>query len=109
MKLLTKELLKKIPPLKGATPGEVEMEDRMYWAKVNNTFDNKPRYILEYDGEDICFGRVETIEPGLVSFEFFSLKAWRLTAELYGGTIKLDRQFKPMSDSEAYSGEFGFL
>tara|TARA_B100001123_G_C15019489_1_gene910920 strand:+ start:163 stop:438 length:276 start_codon:yes stop_codon:yes gene_type:complete len=84
MKLLTKELRRKLPKL-GSTEHE---EDPVAIVKYFTPFGNYTWYATEFDGEDTFFGLVD----GYVSeLGYFSLS----TFEAASARIERDLWFKP--------------
>lgn len=88
MILLTKEILEKIPKI-----GETENEaDPMVWVKLFYPDFSWTWYIIEYDGQDECFGYVDGFERELGYFTISELQANR--GQL-GLPIERDRFFEP--------------
>jgi len=88
MKLFTKKLLKKIPKI-GETEGQ---NDPIVWAKLFYPDFSWTWYVIEFDGEDICFGYVKGFENEL---GYFSLKELQRTRGKLGCKIERDLYFKP--------------
>lgn len=88
MKLLTKELLKKLPPLY-ATEHE---DDPLVICKFFYASFHWCWYAIEYDGRDICFGFVDGDFPEL---GYFSLHELQHTRDKLGLTVERDLYFKP--------------
>ena len=88
MKLLTKELRKKLPPL-GATANE---QDPMVICKFFFPDSHWTWYAIEFDGEDIFFGYVVGDFPELGSFSLSELKC---TRGKLGLPVERDLYFKP--------------
>ena len=88
MKLLTKELRKRLPPLY-ATEGE---KDPMVICKFFFPDFHWTWYAIEFDGEDIFFGYVVGDFPAL---GYFSLSELTSTRGKLGLRIERDRYFKP--------------
>ena len=96
-KLLTKALLKKLPPL-GAT---AEQDDPIVYCKFFFPDHSWTWYVLEYgvreDGEEICFGLVDGWEVELGDFSLTELKN---TRGKLGLSLERDRWFQPCRLSE---------
>jgi hypothetical protein len=88
VKLLTKELRKKLPPL-GATGKE---KDPMVICKFFFPDFHWTWYAIEFDGEDTFFGYVVGDFPDL---GYFSLSKLTSTRGKLGLPIERDRYFKP--------------
>ena len=88
MKLLTKELLQKLPPLY-ATENE---QDPMVWAKFFFPDWSWTWYAIEFDGKDTFFGFVDGDFPELGYFSLSELVSNRGTLGL---SIERDRSFAP--------------
>lgn len=88
MKLLTKALVKKIPPLY-STENE---KDPMVWCKFFTTWSNWTWYVTEFDGEDTFFGWVDGLEAELGYFSLSELKS--ITGPL-GLRVERDLHFTP--------------
>ena len=88
MKLLTKELRKKLPPL-GATANE---KDPMVICKFFFPDFHWTWYAIEFDGEDIFFGYVVGDFPELGYFSLSELKSVRGKLNL---PVERDLHFKP--------------
>jgi hypothetical protein len=93
MKLLTKDLLKKLPPLY-ATENEA---DPMVWVKFFYPDFSWTWYGIEFDGKDFFFGWVDGDFPEL---GYFSLAELRQTRGKLGCPIERDLYFKPCRLSE---------
>jgi len=89
MKLLTKELLEKLPPLYS----QENVADPMVWVKFFTPDGNWTWYGIEYDGKDIFFGYVVGFEKEL---GYFSLKELESTRGKFGLPIERDKYFEPM-------------
>jgi len=97
MKLLTKKLRKKIPPL-DATRGE---PDPMVWCKF---FFPVPRwgwYVTEFDRKELFFGYIDGDHPRLGYFRFADLFYIR---DMTGEPLKRELNFKPRPLSEVTNG-----
>ena len=93
MKLLTQELLKKLPPMY-ATDND---PDPMVICKFFFPDFSWSWYIIEYDGEDTFFGFVDGDFPEL---GYFSRSELEQTRGKWGLPIERDRYFKPCRLSE---------
>ena len=89
MQLLTKELRKQIPPL-GTTSKEA---DPMVVCKFFTPDSNWTWYVIEFDGEDICFGLVEGNETELGYFSLSEIQAIHGPAGL---RVERDLYFDPV-------------
>lgn len=101
MKLLTKELARSIPPL--YTTEEAEMEDKIAVVKLFHPLTDWTWYIIEFDGQDRCFGYVIGSDA---EFGYFSLSELGAIGR-GGGTIPIERDlyFDPTPISKILSGE----
>jgi len=90
MKLLTKELIAKIPKLYETE--HLEPEDKMIHAKLFTPWTSWTWYIIEFDGEDQCFGFVKGHEA---EFGYFSLKELASLTGPAGLRVERDRHFTP--------------
>jgi hypothetical protein len=90
MKLLTKELEKQIPEL--YTTQSIPYKDRVAVVKLFHPASSWTWYILEYDGQDICYGLVEGLE---LEFGNFSLNELRQVVGPFGLSVERDRHFQP--------------
>jgi hypothetical protein len=97
MKLLTKELRKKLPPL-GATGKEKDpmVICKFFFADFHWTW-----YAIEFDGEDIFFGYVVGDFPEL---GYFSLSELTSTRGKLGLPVERDLYFKPCRLSALQEG-----
>jgi len=93
MKLLTKELLKKLPPLYAAE----NEADPMVWVKFFYPDFLWTWYGIEFDGKDLFFGWVDGDFPEL---GYFSLAELKQTRGKLGCPIERDLYFKPCRLSE---------
>jgi hypothetical protein len=94
MKLLTKELLKKLPPLYA---NEKVNGDPTAIVKFFTPDSNWTWYATEYDGEDTFFGLVVGVEKELGYFSLAELKSVR---GALGLPVERDRHFSPKPLSE---------
>lgn len=93
MKLLTKAILKQLPPL-GAT---AEQADPLVICKFFYPDFHWTWYAIEFDGEDIFFGYVAGDFPELGGFALLELLSNR---GVYGLPIERDKYFTPTLLSE---------
>ena len=100
MKLLTKALKKKLPPL-GSTANE---PDPMVICKFFTPDANWTWYVIEYDGKDIFYGWVDGFFPEFGTFSLSELKSVR---GALGLPVERDRWFKPCRFSEL-KAKFGW-
>jgi hypothetical protein len=94
MVLLTKEILKKLPPLYSQ---EEKGLDAIAIVKFFTPDSGWTWYATEFDGEDTFFGLVEGIEKELGYFRLSELKSIRGTLGL---PIERDLYFKPKTLKE---------
>jgi len=88
MKLLTQELLQKLPPLYATE----HVDDPMVICKFFYPDFSWSWYAIEFDGKDICFGFVDGDFPEL---GYFSLVELQNTRGKWGLPIERDLHFKP--------------
>ena len=88
MKLLTQELLQKLPPLYATE----HVDDPMVICKFFYPDFSWSWYAIEFDGQDICFGFVDGDFPEL---GYFSLVELQNTRGKWGLPIERDLHFKP--------------
>ena len=103
MKLMTQEILKKIPPLY-STDGQGSLDDRICYVKFFNPVGSWTWYAIEYDPESrIFFGWVDGDFPewGNFSMDEFESVAGKLPLGL---SIERDMYFtpKPMKEIKNY-------
>jgi hypothetical protein len=95
-KLLTKALLKKLPPL-GATEGQ-GMEAlalvKFFYPDFSWTW-----YGVEFDGEDLFYGLVDGFD---VELGYFSLKELQENRGKLGLPVERDQWFQPVTLRELY-------
>lgn len=102
MKLLTKAIEKKLPPI-GTIDAVLEATDRqpadpMVWVKFFCPWSNWTWYGIEYDPEDkIFFGYVEGLENELGDFSLTEIEELRGP---FGLTIERDMYFEPIRLSQ---------
>ncbi|HBG27922.1 MAG: hypothetical protein A2Y10_16505 [Planctomycetes bacterium GWF2_41_51] len=94
MKLLTKEIRKKLPPLYAQEDkgGKTVVHAKFFTPDSNWTW-----YATEFDGEDTFFGLVEGFEKEL---GYFSLKELESVRGSLGLPIERDLYFKPKTLEE---------
>lgn len=88
MKLLTKEILSKLPKLYACE----EQADPMIWCKFFTPDSNWTWYAIEFDGTDTFYGLVDGSEKEL---GYFSLKELESVRGALGLPIERDLYFKP--------------
>ena len=88
--LLTKEIIKKIPALYETEL--IEPEDKMIHAKLFTPWTSWTWYVIEFDGDDRCFGFVKGHDA---EFGYFSLKELASLIGPAGLTVERDRHFTP--------------
>ena len=85
MKLLTKELIKKLPKLNAQ---EGKGMNAIAYIKFFALFSDWTWYATEFDGEDIFFGLVRGFEQELGYFSLSELESW-------GYMVERDLYFTP--------------
>lgn len=90
MKLLTKQLAAKIPEL--YTTESQPLEDKTALAKFFHPASNWTWYVIEYDGQDTCWGLVSGHE---VEFGYFSIAELSKAVGPFGLRIERDIFFRP--------------
>ncbi len=93
MKLLTKELLKRLPPL----GSQEDVEDPLLICKFFYPDFDWTWYPMEFDGKDTFYGLVCGVEKEV---EYFSLSELLSTRGKLGLPIERDRYFEPCRLSE---------
>src|SRR3990167_8008450 len=93
MKLLTKQLLKQLPPLYS----QEENPDPLVVCKFFTPDFNWTWYVTEFDGKDTLFGHVVGFESEL---GYFSLSELQKLRGKLGLPIERDLYFKPCKLSE---------
>lgn len=88
MKLLTKELAKRIPALYT----QKRAKDPIVYVKFFTPWSNWTWYVTEFDGEDVFFGLVIWFEK---EWGYFSLTELESVRGKFGMSIERDRGFKP--------------
>ncbi len=90
MKLLTQELIKKIPPLYNQ---EDKGENALAYVKLFTPDSNFNWYITEYDADEkICFGLIDGFEKEL---GYFSLNEIEQIKGSMGLSVERDISFQP--------------
>jgi len=89
MKLLTKAIIATLPKLYETE--EIKLDDKIVRAKFFSTVSNWTWYVIEYDGNDICWGLVDGFEK---EFGYFSIRELE-AVEVYGVGIERDLHFTP--------------
>jgi len=90
MKLLTKQILAKLPKLYETE--RIQHPDKVAIAKLFHPVLHWTWYIIEFDGEDTCWGLVSGHE---VEFGYFSLRELGQISDQFGLTVERDRHFRP--------------
>ena len=90
MLLLTKEIINKLPGL--YETGDVELEDKMIQAKLFTPWTNWTWYVIEFDGDDRCFGFVKGHDA---EFGYFTLKELESITGPFGLKVERDKFFTP--------------
>lgn len=89
MKLLTNELIAKLPRLNETD--EVPVPNKVAQVKLFHPASTWTWYIMEYDGQDTCFGLVIGQET---EFGYFSLQELS-QLQVFGLPIERDLYFRP--------------
>ena len=92
MMLLTKEIRKRLPPIKS----QENVEDPIVQVKFFHPFSSWTWYAIEFDGEDEFFGYVVGHEKELGYFSLAELKS----INIHGLGMERDYYFKPCRLSE---------
>lgn len=95
MKLMTKELERKIPKLYSTQ--HKSAEEVMAVCKFFTPTSNWTWYVAEYDGEDLFFGYVVGLDK---EFGYFSLSELKSIRGPMGVGVERDRWFTPVSMKE---------
>lgn len=90
MKLITKEIAKKIPALYATE--NLSDEEKMVWVKLFTPDAQWTWYIVEYDPSGLCFGIVDGLEKEIGYFDLRELETLRGPLGL---RIERDLHFKP--------------
>ena len=88
--LLTKLDISRIPKLYETE--EIEMEDKIIHAKLFTPWTNWTWYVIEFDGENQCFGFVKGHDA---EFGYFSLRELASIEGPFGLRVERDIYFKP--------------
>ena len=91
MQLLTKELMGSIPKLYDTE--EIELEDKTIHAKFFTPWSNWTWYVIEFDGENQCFGYVKGLDA---EFGYFSLRELESIEGPFGLKVERDIHFLPI-------------
>jgi hypothetical protein len=97
VKLLTKEILSKMPKLYA----NEQVEDPLVVCKFFTPWTHWTWYVLEYDGKDTFFGFVDGDFPEL---GYFRLSELQNLKGPFGLTIERDLYFEPQRLSEVKKG-----
>jgi len=98
MKLLTKEILRKLPKL---YEQEQKGEDAIAYVKFFTPWGSWTWYGTEFDGEDTFFGLVD---GNCVELGYFSLSELKALRGPYGLTIERDLYWEPKTLREIRKG-----
>ncbi len=90
MRLLTKELISKIPKLYETEA--VPLEEKVAYVKLFHPASNWTWYVIEYDGQDTCWGLVDGHE---MEFGYFLLSELNQPLGTYRLTAERDKWFRP--------------
>ena len=90
MKLLTQDIINKVPKLYETE--HLELEDKMIYAKFFAPWSNWTWYLIEFDGKDRCFGFVKGHEA---EFGDFSLNELASLEGPFGLRVERDMHFTP--------------
>jgi hypothetical protein len=90
MKLLTKQLIGTFPKLYDTE--DIEPEDKMIHAKLFTPWTNWTWYVIDFDGENQCFGFVKGHDA---EFGYFSLRELASIEGPFGLKIERDIHFVP--------------
>jgi hypothetical protein len=94
MKLLTKEIQKKLPALYATE--NTPTEEKIAVVKFFNPTGAGTWYGVEFDGEDTFFGYVESpLGPDCSEWGYFSLAELKSVRCTFGLGIERDKFFKP--------------
>lgn len=89
MKLMTREIAVKVPEL--YTTEDVPLSEKVAHVKLFHPAVSWTWYVMEYDGQDTCFGLVVGQET---EFGYFSLRELS-EVEVYGLHVERDAYFRP--------------
>ena len=90
MKLLTKEILKRLPPLYATE--DIPLEEKIAHVKFFTPDAGWTWYAVEFDGHDTFFGYVIGLEKEL---GYFSLAELQSVRGHLGLPVERDRSFRP--------------
>ncbi len=90
MNLLTKSIAKKLPKLYDTE--HEPLEDKIAIAKFFHPATNWTWYVIEYDGEDLCWGLVNGHET---EFGYFSVSELSKVVGPFGLRVERDIFFRP--------------
>jgi hypothetical protein len=88
--LLTKTDISNIPKLYETE--ELEMEEKIIHVKFFTPWSNWTWYVIEFDGNDNCFGYVKGLD---LEFGYFSLSELASLEGPFGLKVERDRYFTP--------------
>jgi hypothetical protein len=88
--LLTKADVSKIPDL--YETAESKIEDSIAYVKFFTPWSNWTWYVMEFDGENQCFGYVKGLEDEL---GYFSLRELEALQGPFGLRVERDASFQP--------------
>jgi Protein of unknown function (DUF2958) len=88
--LLTKSDIAKIPKLYETE--NLEIEDKIIHVKLFTPWSNWTWYVIEFDGQDQCFGFVKGHDA---EFGYFSLAELAKIEGPFGLKVERDRHFTP--------------
>jgi Protein of unknown function (DUF2958) len=88
--LLTKSDIAKLPKLYETE--SLEIEDKMIHAKLFTPWSSWTWYVIEFDGEDQCFG---FFKGHNAEFGYFSLSELAKTEGPFGLKVERDKNFIP--------------
>lgn len=91
MQLLTKELMENIPKLYETE--QTEIENKTIHAKFFTPWSNWTWYVIEFDGENQCFGYVKGLDA---EFGYFSLRELESIEGPFGLKVERDIHFQPI-------------
>ena len=90
MQLLTKELMGSIPKLYETE--DIVLEDKTIHAKFFTPWSNWTWYVIEFDGENQCFGFIKGLDA---EFGYFSLRELESVEGPFGLKVERDIHFQP--------------
>jgi len=90
MKLLTKDIINKVPKLYETE--HLELEDKVIQVKFFTPWSNWTWYVIEFDGKDRCFGFVKGHDA---EFGYFSMKELAELEGPFGLKVERDKFFTP--------------